>query len=473
MSESQGALRRLPAVHALLALPEVEALVASYGRELITYCIRTSLEHFRERITAGEGTPGTEILLSRIRRCAEAVALPGLKKVINASGVVIHTNLGRAPLGQRVLENSRSSLESYCNLELDMKSGGRGRREEQVAELLKFLTTAEDALVVNNNAAAVMLVLRTFARRKEVLVSRGELVEIGGSFRIPDVMAASGCRMREVGTTNRTRIGDYRDACGSRTALLFKAHKSNYVISGFTEEAGLEELQLLGREKQIPLLYDLGSGLILPLTQPLFKGEPDVRSLITAGVDMVCFSGDKLLGGPQAGIICGQKKYISKLKKEPMLRALRVDKMCLAVLEQCLLSWMRDEDREEHLEVFRMLGRSRDDIFRVSENLMNELKQAGIVSEIEDHQGQCGGGSLPEKFLDSCALCLQPPEKQKNRSVWAEAMMKGLLEGEVPVLGILRQGKILFDLRCVNEAELEKVSASIIRVYKSLTEAQK
>jgi L-seryl-tRNA(Ser) seleniumtransferase len=464
MNDPSGALRRLPAVNALLALPEVTALLAAYGRELTLFSLRTSLEHFRNAILQGASPPDEKQLLAHIKRNLRSAGTRSLRKVINATGVVIHTNLGRAPFGKEMLEESMEVLEGYNNLEFDLEKGSRGHRNDHAASLLKYLTGAEDVLVVNNNAAAVMLILRAFAKRKEVIVSRGELVEIGGSFRIPEIMAASDCKMVEVGTTNKTRLDDYRQAIGPKTAMLFKAHRSNYVISGFTEEVGLDDLAALGKESGIPVLFDLGSGLMRPLDNAVFDGEPDVRSALQSGVDLLCFSGDKLLGGPQAGIIAGRKDLIARLKKEPMLRALRVCKLTLALLEGACLSYLGDDKLLSKNSIHRTISRTKEDILDSAKQLKQLLEHSNISCEIIESQGQCGGGTLPAAVINSMSVQLIHGESNKIRSGYAEKMMQGLLRCDIPVLGILKQGSISFDMLCILQQEIKTVADAIVKV---------
>jgi len=362
MSINLEEFKNLPGVDKILALPDVKKLANTFSKDLVKYAIRNTINYYRSKIENGEKAPELSQIIETIKLSTTKIGTKSLKSVINTSGIVIHTNLGRAPLGKDLIKESAKVLEKYSNLEFNLSEGKRGQRNDHASELLKFLTGAEDVIVVNNNAAAVMLILRTFAKNKEVIVSRGELIEIGGSFRVPDIMAASDCKMIEVGATNKTKIEDYEKAVSENTALLFKAHKSNYVIKGFTKEAELEELVKLGKSKNIPVVYDIGSGLLRKIDTRVLKNEPDVKQALSSGIDLICFSGDKLLGGPQAGVIAGKKEYIKILKKEPMVRALRVCKTTLAMLETACKYYLDDDELFAKNVIFKTLNRSVEDI---------------------------------------------------------------------------------------------------------------
>jgi len=466
MNQTPEAFHSLPAVGKLLQSAEVKALIGVHGKELILFSLRRVLDHYRMAMAKGATPPDHKEFLETVHSFLARTGARSLKKVVNATGVVIHTNLGRAPLGTAMLKESFDLLTGYNNLEFDLQTGQRGDRNVHAAELLKFLTGAEDVVVVNNNAAAVMLVLRAFAKGREVPVSRGELIEIGGSFRIPDIMAASDCKMVEVGTTNKTRLSDYSKAISKKTGLLFKAHKSNYVIKGFTEEVSLKDLSELGKKAKIPVLFDLGSGLLRAQNNPLFAEEPDVKQTLESGVDLVCFSGDKLLGGPQAGIIVGKKELIARLKKEPMLRALRVDKVTLALLESACLSYLNEKDLKEKNPVFNLMNRPLSDIRKAATRLCKELEKEGIMTEITESTGQCGGGTLPDAEIKSLSVKIIYTQPNKLRSAYAERMMEGLLHHEYPVLPVLKQGNIYFDMLCVFEDEIPQMALSICEANK-------
>ncbi|PKP22265.1 MAG: L-seryl-tRNA(Sec) selenium transferase [Bacteroidetes bacterium HGW-Bacteroidetes-21] len=470
MKSNKEDYKRLPAVDKLLSSPEVKSLISKHGKELVTFAIRQSLLHFRDNISNGQPAPDDKAITEKILSLIMVSGSRSLKKVYNATGVIIHTNLGRAPYGEFLLNDVHEILCGYNNLEFNLEKGVRGSRNDHATSLVKYITGAEDALIVNNNAAAVMLVLRAFAKNKEVVVSRGELVEIGGSFRIPEIMAASDCKMVEVGTTNKTHVEDYEKIIGKETAMLFKAHKSNYVIKGFTQEVGLEELVVLGRKNKIPVLFDQGCGLLSAQKNPLFSGEPDVRTALKKGVDLICFSGDKLLGGPQAGIIVGNKKLIAKLKKEPMLRALRVCKSTIALLEATLLNYLNETDLTEKNQTFKFLTRKSADIKATAEFFKNELTKAGISAEVTTSKGQCGGGTLPDKEIPSFTVVIKQKSSNKLRSDYAEKMYHALLNHETPVLGILKKGNICFDMLTLYPSEAKVIAQIICDVHQQVKE---
>lgn len=465
MSARQEAYKSLPGVDTLLVSPEVAPLLSAHGKELVTFCIRLSLDHFREQLRQGSNPPAMGDIAERVSLLITLYGGRNLKRVINATGIILHTNLGRAPFSPEMLNDSFEVLSGYCNLEFDLSTGARGNRNDHARSILKFITGAEDILIVNNAAAAVMLILRAFAKEREVIVSRGELIEIGGSFRIPEIMAASDCRMVEVGTTNKTRLQDYQKAINDHTALLFKAHKSNYVIKGFSEEVSTKELARLSEKHGIPFLYDLGSGLIRKVPHPAFAGEPDVREAIATGADLICFSGDKLLGGPQAGIIAGKKELISKLSKEPMLRALRVCKATLALLETACLYYLREEELISKNMIYKALERDKKEILSIAEKLRSYLKDHNIESEVTPSPGQCGGGSLPDTAIDSFSVVIKHGKTNRESSDYAEKMFKTLLQQTVPILGILKQGNLVFNMLTVDEKDIEIIGREIVKAH--------
>ncbi len=458
--------KNLPGVDKLLCLPEIQKMTGKYNETLIKYAIRETLSNIRTKALKENKVPPLNEIIESIHSKIQIITSRSLRNVMNATGVVVHTNLGRAPFSDDIIAEVSEILKGYSNLEFDLQKGERGSRNSHVTQLLTYLTGAEDVLVVNNNAAALMLMLRTFAKDKEVIVSRGELIEIGGSFRLPDIMAASDCKMVEVGTTNKTMIRDYENAITAKTALLFKAHTSNYVIQGFTHETKLQELVALGKKNKIPVIYDMGSGLLRKTSVEVFKNEPDVSKTIKTGVDIVSFSGDKLLGGPQAGIIAGKKEYISILKKEPMVRALRVGKTTLAFMEAALSYYLDDKVLIKKNTIFRMMSKKPDKIKINAKLLKNELKNQGIESTIVIGQGQCGGGALPGEVIESFAVRIDGDFKSnKKKSEFAEKLYYGLLNSETPVLGILRKGDIYFDLLTIPEKQIGKLAKIICDVY--------
>jgi len=462
MSTPSEAYKSLPAVDKLLCTPEVAKLISSYGRELVTFAIRQSIEFYRESLKNGAIAPASEDVITKAEKLLLTLNESSLRKVYNATGIIINTNLGRAPFSEEMLSEACKKLAGYSNLEFDLNTGSRGSRNVHPAKILKFLTGAEDILVVNNAAAAVMLCLNTFAKRKEVIVSRGELVEIGGSFRIPDVMAASGCKMVEVGTTNKTKLSDYSNALNSKTAILFKAHKSNYIIKGFTEEVELTDLCKLGKEHNIPVIYDQGSGLLKNIKNTALSDEVSVKSSIESGVDIICFSGDKLLGGPQAGIIAGKKALIDKLKKNPMLRALRVCKITLAMLETACSAYLNEDDLFRKNMVFRLVSQKPAELKKKADKLNKLLDAAGINCKTIENNAQIGGGSLPDKEIPGFAVhILADSVSNKERSDFAESLYHKLLNHSTPIAAILKKGNLIVDVLTLDENDLE-IIASII-----------
>lgn len=455
MNDHKSAYQSLPGIDRVLASAPMQPLIAAHGSTLIKHCIRQAINHFRDLIVQTEAAPSPKEITDHIIQLVHLQANRHLKPMINATGIIIHTNLGRAPFGHQMVKETTEVLTGYNNLEFDLDTAGRGHRNNHARNLLKFLTGAEEILIVNNTAAAVMLVLRSFARNKEVLVSRGELIEIGGSFRIPDIMAASDCKMVEVGTTNKTRLSDYKNAINENTALLFKAHKSNYVIKGFTEEVSAHALATLGQEHQIPVLYDLGSGLLRKIAHPALQNEPDVREALATGADLVCFSGDKLLGGPQAGIIVGKKALIDQLMEEPLLRALRVCKTTLAFLETACSYYLNDDTLFSKNMVFKALTREKKDIQQAAERMKGLLSEHQIKSEVIPSVGQCGGGSLPDAGIDSFAVQIIPNTHTSDPSLYPGRMYRQLLKEEIPILGILRKGHLLLDVLMMEDEELK------------------
>ncbi len=384
---------------------------------------------------------------------------PSLVPVVNATGVILHTNLGRAVLGDRVLADMTGIARGYSNIEFELESGVRGDRHGHVAMLLRFLTGAQDVLVVNNNAAAIVLALSTLARRRDVVISRGELIEIGGEFRIPDIMAASGCRMVEVGTTNRTRISDYEKAITDKTAVIFKAHKSNYTITGFVEEVSVDQCSALAKKHGIPFVYDLGSGLLRrPAGLPL-GNEPDAAGSIAAGADLVLFSGDKLLGGPQAGIIAGSRDLVARLAKAPLMRALRVGKLTMAALSSACRSFLDDTSLVGSNPTFAMLSTDRGTIWNKAVALQQELDQCGIGSTVEESAGHCGGGTLPDVTISSAAVVIG--KKGPKRADSLRHAFDALRKAEPPIVAVLREGRLVFDMLCVAGGDIPRMARAV------------
>ncbi|EKP93857.1 L-seryl-tRNA(Sec) selenium transferase [Thermaerobacter subterraneus] len=440
-------LRGLPAVHRLLGHPAVRAAAAGPAAGWATAVVREVLEDERRRRWQGEEPRTADELAALAARQLQALTRPSLRPVINATGVVLHTNLGRAPLAREAVEAAAAVAAGYSTLEYDTGSGGRGSRLEHVRHLLRRLTGAEDALVVNNNAAAVFLVLAALASGREVVVSRGQLVEIGGSFRIPEILAASGARLVEVGTTNKTRLSDYEAAIGPDTALLLRVHTSNYRIIGFTASVPLSDLVALGRRHALPVVDDLGSGLLLPPAGPEAAGlasEPAVRDSVAQGADLVTFSGDKLLGGPQAGIIAGRADLIARLRRHPLMRALRCDKLVLAALEATLRLYLDPEAARRQVPVLAMLSRSPEELARAARRLATRLRRAlGPRARIRLAAGesQAGGGSLPEVPWPTTLVGIEAP------GLPAAALAAALRQGEPPVVARVQDQVLWFDPR--------------------------
>ncbi len=402
--------------------------------------------------------PAPEDLLGRAAAVLEEWALPGLRPVLNLTGVVIHTNLGRAPLSEAAVEQVVQVARSYSNLEYDVGAGARGSRESYVEDLLTRLTGAEAGFVVNNNAGAVLLLLMALASGREVIVSRGQLVEIGGSFRLPDIMRAGGVSLVEVGTTNRTRVEDYEAAITAETALLLRVHTSNYRIMGFTEEADLGELVGLGRGRGVIVADDLGSGALHDLDA--FQGEPTVAASLRAGVDVVCFSGDKLLGGPQAGILVGRREIIDRLRKHPVARALRLDKMTLAALEATLRAYQDPERARRDIPVLRSLTRTPAETAALAGRLLAAIDRrsaGGFILEVEESSARAGGGSMPLTEVPSHAVRIRFPE----RSPAVATIENALRRAPVPVVARVSQDSLHLDVLALDERDLEAVADSV------------
>jgi len=464
-------LRKIPGMDTLLSKVEIKDLITSSNQDLVKYCIRKVLNELKEELKAGAKFPEQEIIVNRIREKKLTFKQKNLRKVINATGIIVHTNLGRVPFGEDMLREVMQQLRGYNNLEFDLAVGKRGSRNSHTGNILKYLTGAEDVLVVNNNAAAIMLILRAFAKDKEVIVSRGELIEIGGSFRIPDILAASDCNMVEVGTTNKTKVSDYQNAINHNTAILLKAHRSNYAIVGFTEEVSLKELVAIGKKNKIPVVYDMGSGLLSQTAYKAFKNEPDVKQCLKTGVDLLCFSGDKLLGGPQAGIIAGKKTLIAQLKKDPMLRALRVDKINIAFLETNCSYYLNNHELNSKNMLFRTLNQEPKELEQKAGNLQQKLLAFGIKTEVQSSKGQFGGGALPGEEIESTALCLSfIADSNKQRSRMAEQMHHALLQHKTPLLSILKKGKVYFDMLTLIEEDTDIVAGIIGETHKNVIE---
>ena len=450
-------LRQIPKVDELLKEAKLEALLAEVSEKIVTRAIRQGLDELRQSILEGkiEEMPGKEAICDRIASIARREASPSLQRVINGTGIILHTNLGRACLSDKAAKAAASGAGSYSTLEFNLATGGRGLRYTHVEDLLCRLTGAESALVVNNNAAAVLLVLSGLTAGGEVVVSRGELVEIGGSFRVPDIMEACGAVLKEVGTTNKTHLRDYDKAICANTKALMKVHTSNYRIVGFTETPALADMVQLGHDRDMLVIEDLGSGCLVDLNQFGIHDEPTVQDSLRAGVDVVSISGDKLLGGPQAGIILGKKKYVDILKKHPLTRAMRVDKMTLAALEATLRSYEAEKAFEE-IPTIAMLAVTQEQLRAKAEKLCAGLTAAGCNAQVIATEGQVGGGSVPTKMLKSFAVAMEP----KTGSV--DELEEKLRLGMPPIIGRINHDRYLLDVRTLKETDYEEIIAAAV-----------
>jgi len=454
-SKVETILRRIPSVDELLGGQEAQALLAVYPRWAVLEAIREVLAARRRQILRGEVSLGAAEALVAAGPIGRAVAVaaaqkagPSLAPLLNATGVILHTNLGRAPLAERALQAIQMTAGGYANLELDLATGERGSRQAHVEGLLCALTGAEAALAVNNNAAAVLLAINTLANGKEVIVSRGQLVEIGDSFRIPEIMTRAGGRLREVGTTNRTNLRDFEEAIGPETGLLLKVHRSNFQILGFTADVETADLVALARRTSIPLMDDLGSGALLDLGLVGVRREPMAADAIRTGVDLVMFSGDKLLGGPQAGLLIGRGDLVQRIRRNPLARTVRIDKLCLAALEATLRLYREPQRALEEIPILRMLRTPAEAVGTRAARLADALSTERDALEIavEDDTSEVGGGALPLQVLPTRVLALRP-----RRGGVTEIEVQ-LRLGKPPVLVRIKDDRILVDLRTVPEA---------------------
>ena len=450
-------LRQIPKVDELLKMPVLEALLEEMPAQTVTRAVRQALEDLRRDVLEGkiEELPSRDAICARIAVLACRENAPSLRRVINGTGIILHTNLGRACLSDKAAQAACSVAGSYSNLEFNLATGRRGLRYTHIEELICRLTGAESALVVNNNAAAVLLILSALTQGGEVVVSRGELVEIGGSFRVPDIMEACGAVLKEVGTTNKTHLRDYDKAICDKTKALMKVHTSNYRIVGFAETPALADLVELGHDRDMLVIDDLGSGSLVDLNQFGIHDEPTVLDSLRAGVDVVSISGDKLLGGPQAGIILGKKKYIDILKKHPLTRAMRVDKMTLAALEATLRSYEAEKATTE-IPTIAMLAVSQEYLKDKAERLCAKLVEAGCNPQVVATEGQVGGGSVPTQMLKSFAVAMVP----KAGSL--DEMEEKFRLGEPAIIGRINHDRYLLDVRTLKETDFEEIVARAV-----------
>ena len=445
--------RSLPSVDRLLNSVSAKPLLETYGRPLTLQAIRESLDLTRSSIQEGKNSVSEDEILERANGLLRDWTAPSLVPVINATGVILHTNLGRAPLSNAARQAMNEASYAYSNLEYQLIKGSRGKREMHSEELLCQLTGAEAAMVVNNNAAAVLLVLTGLAKRKSVLISRSQLIEIGGGFRIPDVMKQSGAKLLEVGTTNRTHLRDFEEALDDRTALIMQAHHSNFRIIGFTTEPSLEELVKIGNEHNIPVVHDLGSGSLFDTIDFGLGHEPTIQESLAAGVSVVTFSGDKLLGGPQAGILIGKKTFIDKLRKHPLARAIRPDKLCLAALAATLRHYLLDEAIDE-IPIWKMIAAGENELKKRASNWAQDIGFGDVVQG----KSTVGGGSLPEETLTTWLLSLSV--KSPN------AFAKKLRSWKVPIISRVEDDRVKLDPRTV----LPEQETDLLDAVRSLIE---
>lgn len=459
---SKHLLSQVPAINKILLLDEIKELMNTYTEVAIKSAIKQYIEEIKQAILNEElsEVPSLSKIVGEVARIVEKEDKNSLRRVINATGTILHTNLGRSLLSEKIKENIESVAFNYSNLEFDIDNKKRGSRYVHLIDIIKKLTGAEDVLVVNNNAAAVLLTLNTLVKDQEIIVSRGELVEIGGAFRIPEIIKLSGGVPVEVGTTNKTHLKDYENAITEETGALLKVHTSNYKILGFTESVSNEEISYLARENELVSINDLGSGQFIDFSRFGLPYEPTVKEILDSGIDIVTFSGDKLLGGPQAGIIVGKKKYIEKMKKNQLTRALRVDKMTLASLEATLKLYLDEKDALEHIPTLHMISLSKERLFGKADVLKTKLSDLDFDIRIEEDKAEVGGGSYPASYLESVAV------KLTHRKLHATEIERKLLEVEIPIITRIKDNSIILDMRTLRTREFDIVKAALEEVTK-------
>lgn len=458
--------RSIPKVDVLLENQDIVTLIENHHRDVVVDVIREEIDKLRNFIKENDDVNLIETkinnLIENIKISTEKVYSYNIKKVINGTGTILHTNLGRAIISKKHADYLSEVVTSYSNLEYNLEEGKRGERYSHFEKLICKITGAEAAMAVNNNAAAVMLVLSSMAAEREVIVSRGELVEVGGKFRIPDVMKSSNAHLVEIGTTNKTHLEDYEDAISENTGAFLKVHTSNFKILGFTESVSIEELCKLGREKDIPVIEDIGSGVLVDLSKYGLEYEPTVQDSIKAGVDVVSFSGDKLLGGPQAGIIVGKKKYIDKMKKNPLTRAFRIDKFTATILEMIFHEYLNEEDAIKNIPVLSLITKDLKEIEKNTNDLFNKIEKLKDVADInvEDTLSQIGGGSLPAERIKSKSVTIMP------KNISTQSLEAKLRAGKNPVVGRISEEKLIIDMRTVLEDEIDILAQKLIDILK-------
>lgn len=457
----QKLLSSIPAVNDFLAADKTEIIINKFSRSQFLKTLNDQLDRIRKMILTEEvGFEQIDLnvnaILMDVLKILTAEEDEGIKKVINAGGVIIHTNLGRSLLAKNAWQKVSEIAGEYSTLEFDLNSGSRGYRYNRIKQLLRDLTGAESAVVVNNNAAAVMLVLKTIAETKEVIIARGEMVEIGGSFRVPEVMESSGAILKEVGSTNKVYLKDYLNAISEETGALLKVHTSNYRVQGFTHSVNAEEMVTAAHQHDLPVIEDLGSGILYDLSEYGLPFEPTVKEGIEAGIDILTFSGDKLLGGPQAGIIVGQEKYISQIEAHPLMRALRVDKMTLAALEETLKLYYNFEEAVEKIPTLKLITENVETVKARAEKLKSQIKaQKGIEFEIIESKAKVGGGAYPLSNFNSYALAVDTGDLSTEKFVYKLRQLK------TPIISRIQNEKAIFDLKTVSDQQLDKLANSI------------
>lgn len=458
--------RSIPKVDVLLEDKKIISLIEKYHRDVVVDVIREEIEKIREEIKTNNDfdfiNKKINNLVENISKSVEKTYSYNIRKVINGTGTILHTNLGRSIISKKHANYLSDIVTSYSNLEYNLEDGKRGERYSHFEKLICKITGAESAMAVNNNAAAVMLVLSSMAKEKEVIVSRGELVEVGGKFRIPDVMESSNAHLVEIGTTNKTHLEDYENAINENTGALLKVHTSNFKILGFTESVSIKEICDLGKEKNIPVIEDIGSGVLVDLSKYGLEYEPTVQDSIKAGVDIVSFSGDKLLGGPQAGIIVGKKKYIDKIKKNPLTRAFRIDKFTATILEMIFKEYLNEEDAIKNIPTLSLITRDLKEIEKNANALYEKLdilKDVAIIN-VEDTLSQIGGGSLPMERLNSKCVSITP------KNISTASLEEKLRLNENPVVGRISDNKLIIDMRTILDDEIDILSKKLINILK-------
>ncbi len=459
---SKQLLSQIPAINKILLLDEVKSLIQEYSEVAVKSAIKNYIDEIKQEILNEElhEVPSLEKIVEEVTQIVKSEDKNSLRRVINATGTILHTNLGRSLLSQKIKENIESVAFNYSNLEFDIDNKKRGSRYVHLIDIIKKLTGAEDVLVVNNNAAAVLLTLNTLVKDKEIVVSRGELVEIGGAFRIPEIIKLSGGTPVEVGTTNKTHLKDYENAITDNTGALLKVHTSNYKIVGFTKEVSNEEISYLARENELVSINDLGSGQFVDFSRFGLPYEPTVKEVLDSGIDIVTFSGDKLLGGPQAGIIVGKKEYIEKMKKNQLTRALRVDKMTLAALEATLKLYLDEKEALEHIPTLHMISISKDRLLSKADVFKTRLSDLDFKITVAEDKAEVGGGSYPASYLDSVVVKLEHPRLS------ATDIERRLLEVEIPIITRIKDNELIFDMRTLRTREFDLVKQALIEVSK-------